>query len=169
MKNIKIIAFSLLVSAIMDHTATAQNKIAYIDVSELMETMPEMIAANIQVEKLSKSYDIEYAKMVDEFEAKVKKYNSEAKTTTAAINKARNTELTEIRERIEQHKETAYKELQTKQEAIVKPIVEKAKKAIQKIGKAKGYNYVLDSTLGTDVILAEGANLLADVKKELGY
>lgn len=169
MTNIKSIAIAILVYTGINHTATAQNKIAYIDVSELMETMPEMKAANIQAEKLGKTYDMEYAKMVEEFETKAKKYNAEAANTTNAVKKTRNTELLGIRERIEQHKETAHKELQTKQEAIFTPIVEKAKKAIQKVGKAKGFNYVLDSTPGTDVVLAEGTNLLADVKKELGF
>ena len=33
---------------------------------------------------------------------------------------------------------------------------------------AKGYKYVLDSTTGTGLILADGYDLMADVKKELG-
>ena len=41
--------------------------------------------------------------------------------------------------------------------------------AIQKVARAKGYQYVLDSTPGAGgVIMADGYNLLADVKADLG-
>lgn len=169
MKNLKIILITLIFFVVTHQQIYAQGKIAHIDVSQLMAVMPEMKAAEIQIDKLSKTYDSEYAKMVEDFKAKVKKYDSEAATTKNAVKDARKAELIEMRTRIDQHKETAYKELQTRQEAIYKPIVEKARKAIQKVGKAKGYQYVIDSTLGTDVVLADGHDLLADVKKELGF
>ena len=56
-----------------------------------------------------------------------------------------------------------------KQESIYKPILEKSRTAIQKVAKAKGYQYVLDSSTGSGVILADGPDLMADVKKELGF
>jgi outer membrane protein len=74
-----------------------------------------------------------------------------------------------MQKRIQDYQENASKELQTKQEAIVKPILEKAKAAIQKVAKAKGYQYVLDSTIGAGVLVADGPDLSADVKKELGF
>jgi outer membrane protein len=71
--------------------------------------------------------------------------------------------------RIQQYQQTAQKELQQKQEDILKPILEKARLAIQKVAKAKGYQYVLDASTGSGVLMAEGPDLLADVKKELGF
>ena len=41
--------------------------------------------------------------------------------------------------------------------------------AIKKVAKAKGFQYVLDSTTGSGVLVADGTDLLADVKKELGF
>jgi outer membrane protein len=51
---------------------------------------------------------------------------------------------------------------------LLKPITEKAKSAILKVARAQGIHYVLDSTQGGGVIMADGKNLLDDVKKELG-
>jgi outer membrane protein len=51
----------------------------------------------------------------------------------------------------------------------LKPITDKAKAAIQKVARAQGFEYVLDSTVGGGVILADGKDLMADVKKELGF
>jgi len=50
-----------------------------------------------------------------------------------------------------------------------KQIMEKAKKAVEKVAKAQGYQYVLDSATGGGVIFADGKDLFNDVKKELGF
>jgi outer membrane protein len=41
--------------------------------------------------------------------------------------------------------------------------------AILKVGSDQGFNYVLDSSQGQGVIMANGQDLLADVKAELGF
>lgn len=169
MKQLK----SLLIAAVLllglSQTATAQSKVAHIDVSELMSQMPEMKAANSQLEQLSKSYDTEYRTMVQEFQAKIKKYDAEAATAGDALNETRAKEVQDLQQRIQQYQQNATKELQDKQEAIYKPILEKSRNAIQKVARAKGYLYVLDASTGSGVILADGPDLMADVKKELGF
>jgi outer membrane protein len=99
----------------------------------------------------------------------MKKYESEATTVGEAVNETRAKEMQDMGQRIQQFRETAQKEVQQKEMDLVKPIMDKAKNAIQKVAKAKGYQYVLDSTTGSGVILADGPNLLVDVKKELGF
>ena len=47
--------------------------------------------------------------------------------------------------------------------------MKKAKDAVIKVAKSQGYTYVLDTTPGSGVILADGKDLLIDVKKELGF
>ena len=51
----------------------------------------------------------------------------------------------------------------------MRPLIDKARAAIQKIAKQQGFDYVLDATPGGGVIMAEGKDLMADVKKELGF
>ena len=164
---------SLLIAAALfigvSYTASAQAKVAHINVQELMSTMPDMKAANTQLEKIGKTYDTEYKTMVQEYQTKLEKYEKEAPTVGDAVNQTRQTEVQEMGNRIQQYQQTAQKELQQKQEDILKPILEKARVAIQKVAKAKGYQYVLDSSTGSGVLMAEGPDLLADVKKELGF
>ena len=78
-------------------------------------------------------------------------------------------EMQEMAQRIQAFQQNAEKELGQKQQDLLKPIMEKAQAAIQKVAKTKGYQYVLDSTSGSGVILADGPNLFTDVKKELGF
>nr|WP_294933930.1 OmpH family outer membrane protein [uncultured Flavobacterium sp.] len=169
MKQIKtlLIAAALFLGA--NQTISAQAKVAHIDVQELMTTMPDMKTAQAQVKKISETYDNEYKTMVTEYQTKMKKYESEAKTVTEAVNETRAKEMQDMGQRIQQYRDTAQKELQQKEMDLVKPIMDKARTAIQKVAKVKGYQYVLDSTSGSGVILADGPNLLPEVKKELGF
>ena len=68
---------TLLIAALlfvgMSQTVSAQAKVAHINVTELMTAMPEMKAANTQLEKLNQTYDTEYNTMVEEFRTKIKK------------------------------------------------------------------------------------------------
>lgn len=170
MKHLKsiFIAAAFLVSA---QFATAQTKVAHIDVSELMSNMPAMKTAQAQLEKIQKSYDTEYQTMANEYQTKMKKYQTEAENGTAsdAVNETRAKEMQDMGGRIQQYRETATKELQQKELDLVKPIMEKAQQAIQKVARAKGYEYVLDASNGSGVLMADGPNLLVDVKKELGF
>ncbi|OYQ37448.1 hypothetical protein CHU92_08195 [Flavobacterium cyanobacteriorum] len=164
---------SLLLAAIIfigaSQTLTAQAKVAHINLTELMQDMPEMKAAQTQLEKIGKTYDNDYRTMVQEYQNKLKKYGDEEATVTTAVNESRTKEVQDMAQRIQQFQQTANKELDQKRIDILKPIMEKANAAIQKVAKAKGYQYVLDSTVGGGVLFADGPNLLADVKKELGF
>jgi outer membrane protein len=71
-----------------------------------------------------------------------------------------------MQKRIVDYRDNAQKELQQKESDIVKPIMDKVKASIQKVGKAKGFQYVLNSE---GLLLADGPNITADVKKDLGF
>jgi len=169
MKQFRIFLFAALFMVAAGQEVSAQAKTAHINVTELMQAMPEMKTANAQLEKISKTYETDYTNMVTEYQNKLKKYDQEAATVTEAVNQTRQTEMQDMGQRIQQFQQTASKELQQKREDIYKPIMDKSLAAIQKVAKAKGYQYVLDSSTGGGVLLADGPNLLADVKKELGF
>ena len=96
----------------------------------------------------------------------MKKYEGEATTQTEVVNETRAKEMQDMGQRIQQYRDGAQKQLQDKQMEIEKPIYDKIKVAIQKVGRAKGYQYVVDAA---GLILADGPNLMDDVKKELKF
>ena len=146
--------------------ASAQSKTAHVDVSELMTKMPAILEAQKQLEKLSVEYQAVYKTMGEEYQAKLKKYEGEVATVSEKMNIERQKEVQDMEKRIQEYGQTAQKELQTKEADLMKPIQEKIKAAIQKVGKAKGFQYVLNSE---SLLLADGTNLTVDVKKELGF
>ena len=166
MKQIKTLLIAALLFLGASNTMNAQAKVAHVDVSEIMSKMPAMLDAQNQLQKLSGTYDAEYKKMVDEYQVKIKKYEGEAATVTDAVNGERSKEVQDMQKRIVDYRDNAQKELQQKETDIVKPLMEKVRASIQKVGKAKGFQYVLD---GSTLLLADGPNLTADVKKDLGF
>ncbi|NHM08310.1 OmpH family outer membrane protein [Flavobacterium sp. CYK-4] len=165
-KQFKTLVIAALVFVAGSQKIQAQAKVAHVDVSELMGKMPAMLEAQKQLEKLSGTYDTEYKTMVDEYQSKLKKYEQEATTVTDAVNETRSKEVQDMQKRIVDYRDNAQKELQQKEADIVKPIMEKVKASIQKVGKAKGFQYVLNSE---GLLLTDGPNITADVKKDLGF
>ncbi|MDR6764208.1 outer membrane protein [Flavobacterium sp. 2755] len=166
MKQIKTLLIAAILILGASNTTNAQAKVAHVDVSEIMSKMPAMLDAQNQLQKLSGTYDAEYKKMVDEYQTKIKKYEAEAATVTEAVNGDRSKEVQDMQKRIVDYRDNAQKELQQKETDIVKPLMEKVRASIQKVGKAKGFQYVLD---GSTLLLADGPNITADVKKDLGF
>jgi outer membrane protein len=161
---------TLLIAAILfigaNQISSAQTKVAHVDVSEIMGKMPAILDAQKQLQTLGTTYDTDYKKMVDEYQAKLKKYEAESATATEAINGERSKEVQDMQKRIVDFRDNAQKELQNKESEIMKPIMEKVKASIAKVGKAKGFQYVLDSST---LLLADGTNITIDVKKDLGF
>ncbi|WP_366186600.1 OmpH family outer membrane protein [Flavobacterium ovatum] len=166
MKQIKTLLIAAIFILGANQTINAQAKSAHVDVSEIMAKMPAMLDAQKQLEKLSGTYDSDYKKMVEEYQAKLKKYEAESATVTDAVNGDRSKEVQDMQKRIVDFRDNAQKELQQKESDIVKPLMEKVRASIQKVGKAKGFQYILD---GSTLLLADGPNLTADVKKDLGF
>lgn len=166
MKQFKTLAIAAFIFVVGGQTIQAQAKVAHVDVSELMAKMPAMLEAQKQLEKLSGTYDTEYKTMVEEYQTKLKKYEQEATTVTDAVNETRSKEVQDMQKRIVDYRDNAQKELQQKEADIVKPIMEKVKASIQRVGKAKGFQYVLNSE---GLLLTDGPNLTADIKKDLGF
>ncbi|WP_208730544.1 OmpH family outer membrane protein [Flavobacterium foetidum] len=166
MKQIKTLLIAAILVLGASNTMNAQAKVAHVDVSEIMSKMPAMLDAQNQLQKLSGTYDAEYKKMIEEYQTKIKKYEAEAATVKEDVNAERSKEVQDMQNRITSYRDNAQKELQQKETDIVKPLMEKVRASIQKVGKAKGFQYILD---GSTLLLADGPNITADVKKDLGF
>jgi outer membrane protein len=165
MKQIK--TFLIAAIALLGfQNVNAQAKTAHVDVNELMTKMPAVLDAQNQLKKLSDTYTAEYKTMVEEYQGKLKKYDAEASTVTDAVNQTRQQEVQDMAKRISDYQETAQKDLQKKESDLMKPITDKVKASIQKVGKVKGYQYVINAA---DLLLADGPDLTADIKKDLGF
>ena len=168
MKHLKLIAIAIVLFVGTTSAAVAQNNVAHINTQDLVEAMPEMKAAQAQLEKLKKTYDTQLKDMQKEWDAKIKLYDAEASTKTDEENTKRVAEVQGMQQNIQAFQQQAVQDLQKKEVDILQPILDRARQAIQKVARAQGISYVFDATPGGGMLLADGKDLLADVKKELG-
>ena len=147
----------------------AQSNVAHINVQQLISEMPEVISAQNELAKLEKDYTTQIDNAFKEFQTKAQSYSSDAANQTDVTNQARQKELESMQTNLQEFRDSAAQELQKKQMDLMTPLLEKARDAITKVGQDQGFNYVIDSSPNGGIILADGKDLLDDVKKELGF
>jgi outer membrane protein len=169
MKTMKHYLLALVALFLATTAAVAQSKVAHINVQQLLMDMPEMKAAQEELKKLEATYRADIESSVAELQKKLVTYQNEAASKTAEENKARADELQGAERNIANAEQAAMGELQRKQQDLFAPISEKAKVAIEKVAASQGFNYVIDASPGSGLIVFTGKDLMADVKKELGF
>ncbi|MBF8150261.1 OmpH family outer membrane protein [Winogradskyella sp. F6397] len=164
-KHFKTLLFAAVLFIGATSFTTAQSNVAHINKQELIKAMPAYAQAQSEIEKLSQTYQATIQTSLKELDVKLKQYNSEAETQSEQTNMDRMTEVEGIKQSLGEYQQQAQKDLQEKEFNLLKPIVEKADNAIKAVAKAQGIQYVVDSAM---LIVADGKDLMADVKKQLG-
>ena len=95
MKQLKTLLFAALVF-MSTSQVNAQAKVAHVDTNAIMAAMPEMLQAQKQLETLQGVYDKEFKAMVDEYQAKIKKYEGEVATVSEKMNIERQKEVQDM-------------------------------------------------------------------------
>jgi len=169
MKNVKKIVVALVLFVATTGFVNAQSKVAHINVQQLLSEMPEMLAAQAEIKKLQETYKADLEGSITEMQNKYTQYQNEATSKTPEENEKRAVELQGYEKNIKEAEQQALQELQKKQQELFAPISEKAKKAIDKVAAALGYDYVIDASPGLGLIVSKGKDLLPEVKQELGF
>lgn len=166
MRKLNVIIATVLLFLGTINTVNAQAKVAHVDTQEIMTKYPAMLEAQKQFETVSKTYQKELEDMIAALQKKAQIYDSESESQSDEENEKRVKEVQGMEKSIRDYQTNASKELEEKQQKLMAPIYDKVKAAIAKVGKAKGYQYVMDAS---GLLLADGPDLTLDVKKELGF
>ncbi|MBL7472414.1 OmpH family outer membrane protein [Robertkochia sediminum] len=169
MKHLKTLVIAVVIAVGSMSFANAQTKVAHIFVDQLMAEMPEMKAAEAELQKLGKSYEADIRSTFQELQNKAQLYENEAASKTDQENAKRAQEIQGMQANIQQAQQVAAQEIEKKKMELLEPILRKVNDVIQKVGRDKGFNYVLDASSGSGIILAEGTDITADVKAALGF
>ena len=140
MKKILLIAAMALVSA----AGFAQSKFAHVDLSTIVQLMPEMDEARATMNASSQEAQETYQAMVEEFQTKYAQYQQKAATWTDTIRQSKEKELSDMDQRIQEFSQSIQQELSEQQNALLAPIYQKAQETIEKLAKEGGYMYVSD-------------------------
>ena len=145
-------------------------KFGHINMSELILLMPERDSAVVKLEKYAKDLDETMQSMQEEMQKKYQDYRQNAADWLPAIVEAKEKELTEMQQRLQQFSQNASMEYSSMQQQLLEPVVQKAREAVEKIGKANGYTYIFDLSANSIIYFnaANSTDLLPLAKSELG-
>ena len=142
-------------------------KFAHINSADLLEIMPEVKTTDVELQKYQSQLEEQNQAMLKEYELKLTEFKAQESVLADAVKEVKITEITDLEERIQSFQSTAQQKLANKKEELYGPIFEKAKKTIEEVAKAKGYDYVFDTSLGFLLTFPSGDDLLPAVKKKL--
>jgi outer membrane protein len=143
-------------------------KFGHINSNDLLEKMPGRDSAKVKLEKYAKDVQGQFKAMQGELEQKYADYQANEKNMTELIKKTRMEELKDLQDRIETFQKSAQEDMQKKESDLLKPIIDKAKKAIEEVANENKYNYVFDTASGILLFSEPADDILPLVKKKLG-
>ena len=164
MKRIILIAAAALVS----FAATAQDfKFGYVDFTELIQLMPEMDSARVQIDAASAEAQETYQAMVEEFQSKYQQFEQKQASWTPAIRESKAAELQQIEGRIQEFQQAIQQDLQQLQATLQAPIYEKAQKVVNELANAKGISIVFEVNSLLYLNPEHGVNLTPEARTAL--
>lgn len=166
MKN--ILKLTLAVVCVMFSTSLFAQKIGRINSNEIVLTMPETIEAHKQVEAFEKELQGQYETIMVEFNTKYQEFQKNYETMSDAVKQLKEKEIMELQNRLTEFEKAATADIQKKSAELMKPVIEKANKAVQDVAKAGGYAVILESANMVYYDEATVKDITPEVKTKLG-
>ncbi|RUT73214.1 OmpH family outer membrane protein [Ancylomarina longa] len=144
-------------------------KFGHIDSNKLLSIMPEKAEAQKQIQAKAAEYDKQIKDMKAEYQTLVNAYVKDRESLSEAVRADKEKEIQDLTNRMQTFDGFAQQELQKTQNELLKPIFNKASKAIKDVGAENGFTYIFD--ISTGVILfnsADSQDVMALVKAKLG-
>lgn len=144
-------------------------KFGHVDLQALIEVMPERATAEKQFLAFQKEMEDALGMMQKEFQTKYMEYATKRDSLSETLRKLKEEDLNAMNERIQTYQTTAQQQLQAKQGELLKPVFDKADKAVKEVGAEKGLIYVFDMSSRSILYNSkESLDLLPLVKTKLG-
>ena len=163
-----LLALTLFVGGLS--MAGAQSKVAHVNTQELLKTFPEYLNAQASAKKvgesMAKTAETQYNDMLKSLQDTAKKFREEAATQTDAVNKSRQKELADMEKSVVDFQQQSQYNIEKAQFEKLQPVQKKVMDAVNKVAATLGYDYVLDRA---GLVVANGKDITAEVKKQLGY
>ena len=150
-------------------TTGAQIKLGHINSQELFAAMPERDTAQKKLQEIARQFENTLEELEVEYNKKLDDYQKNVNTMTDLIRKTKENELQDILQRIQNFQIEAEQDLAKQRVELLKPIQEKAFKAVNEVAEENGFTYVFDMGTGAVIYASDSTeDILPLVKKKLG-
>lgn len=168
MKKLTKVLVLMVLALGLGFGANAQGqKIGYVDSQVIIDMMPESTKIQQDLQTYYGELQAELQAMANEYQNKMRDYEANAATMSNILRQSKEKEIMDLQGRIQEFQANAENDFAAKQEELSKPMLDKIKKAIDDVVKAKGMAYVFEKTM----ILSIGdsaIDITPDVKAKLG-
>jgi len=146
----------------------SQAKFGHIDTNALLGQMPGRDTAQQQLEQFARELETTFTALQREFQTKYQEFLEKQETFSTLIRQTKERELMSLQERIQEFQESAQQEIMNKENELLRPIIEKARKAIDEVAAENGYTYIFDSSTGMLLFSDPADNIMDKVKAKIG-
>ena len=158
----------LMMLMLLAPMAAFAQKFGHINAQEVMSSMPEFIKARGEIEATAKQYENDLKAMQDELQRKAQEYDKSKSTMNETKQKETEQTLMDLQQKIQQAYQDNSQALQKAQQEKMAPITQRLVDAIQAVGKAGGYVYIMDTQMGIPYVSDTlSKDVTAEVKAEL--
>jgi outer membrane protein len=152
-------------------TTTFAQKFGHINSQQLLIESPLVKAADTKLKTFQEGLIASGQNMVQKFEMDYNNYVAEVEA--GGLSKVqmgqREAELGKAQEAIQKYEIEVQQKIANKREELYKPILDKAKIAIDEIGKEGKYTMIFDTGTNGLLFAVQGEDLLPKVKAKLGW
>lgn len=143
-------------------------KFGYIDSQAFLESLPEAIAVQKDLQAKGDEYQKNLKSMQDELERKAKDYDAKKNTMSQTQQEQAEKELQDMYTKIQQTASDNQKAFNEEQQKQLGPIIDKVRTAIQNVAKAGKYVYIMEKNGGQPIYINEtlSDDVSAQVKTE---
>jgi len=161
----------LVICAFLASTIEVQaQKFGYINSVQLLSELPEIKAADAQLQTFQTGLVEKGQGMMKSLEDNYQKYMAEAQSgaLSQVQQQQKEGELAKQQQEIQSYEYEVQNQIGAKREELYAPILEKVRLIIEDIGKQEGYTMIFDSSAGGLLSADDGDDILAIVKTKLG-
>jgi outer membrane protein len=146
MKRI-IFTFLLLAGILFAGSASAQQRLSYVDTEYILEQLPAYRSAQKQLDEMADQWKKEIQKRMDELDKLYKNYQAEWVLLPEETRKKREEEISQKEKTLNEYKKTKFGpdgELFKQRQQLIKPIQDKVYEAVQQVAKENQLDFIFD-------------------------
>ncbi len=168
--QIRTLILSGLLTLMLTTASSAQDlKFGHVSVADIVLLMPEYKNISTVMEAETKKLEAQLTSMREELQKIELEYENSYETYSAEQRQAKEGEYAAMQQRVQEFYAGAQQSLQTKQQELQVPVLDKLRDAIEVVGEERGYLYVFEVNSGLTLFQSEKSeDVTPFVKAKLG-
>lgn len=167
----KIVFASFLLTLLMlagSVEAQVKPRFGHVNSTIILPLMPEYDSIQKVYQVYYQSLEKEGDMMGSEYETKLQDYMKNKDQFTPLLQQLKEKEIVDLQQRIQAFEASIPDDLQNKKEMLMKPLLDRFKKAVEDVAKEGKYNYIFDNRLDMLLYADQSEDITVQVKQKLG-